>query len=129
MAISTTLLSYLWIFPAVLKLRYSHAHVPRPYVVPFGSAGIWIATVLTTGWIALGVWVAIFPGTLEKVFGVSYNFRDSWGLSRGKFELYTLGTLAVIVAFGLVGYVFGSAVRHDLVGSPPEPPVAPVPAG
>ena len=26
-AISTTLLSYLWIFPAVLKLRYSHPHV------------------------------------------------------------------------------------------------------
>jgi amino acid transporter len=129
MAISTTLLSYLWIFPAALKLRYTHPNVPRPYVVPFGTAGIWIATVLTTGWIALGTWVAIFPGVLERVFGVPYNFQDSWGLSRGKFELYTLGTLAVIVAFGLVGYFFGGAVRRDLVVSPPEIPVAPTPAG
>jgi amino acid transporter len=129
MAISTTLLSYLWIFPAALKLRYTHPNVPRPYVVPFGTAGIWIATVLTTGWIALGTWVAIFPGVLERVFGVPYNFQDSWGLSRGKFELYTLGTLGVIIAFGLVGYFFGGAVRRDLVISPPEIPVAPTPAG
>jgi amino acid transporter len=127
MAISTTLLSYLWIFPAVLKLRYTHGHVRRPYVVPFGTAGIWIATLLTTGWIALGTWVAIFPGVLEKVFGVPYNFQDSWGLSRSKFELYTLGTLAVIIGFGVVGYLFAGNVRRDVVVTP-EPPVAPTPA-
>ncbi|MFL5954028.1 MAG: APC family permease [Gaiellaceae bacterium] len=125
MAISTTLLSYLWIFPAVLKLRYTHPDVPRPYVVPFGSAGIWISTALVTGWIALGTWVAIFPGTLEKVFNVPYDFQDSWGLSRGKFELYTLGTLAVIIGFGLVGYAFGGSVRRDVAVEPiggAEPP-------
>ena len=38
-AISTTLISYLWIFPAVLKLRYSHPHVHRPFVHPWGMAG------------------------------------------------------------------------------------------
>ena len=131
MAISTTLLSYLWIFPAVLKLRYTHPHVRRPYVVPFGTAGIWISTILTTGWIALGTWVAIFPGTLEKVFNVPYNFQDSWGLSRTKFELYTLGTLAVIIAFGIAGYIAGGNVRRQVVqigGDAPEP-TAPVPTG
>jgi len=129
MAISTTLLSYLWIFPAVLKLRYTHPHVRRPYVVPFGSAGIWVSTILTTGWIVLGCWVAIFPGVLEKLFNVPYNFQDSWGLSRGKFELYTLGTLAVIVAFGLVGYLTGGNIRRQIVqveGDTPEP-MEPVP--
>jgi amino acid transporter len=129
MAISTTLLSYLWIFPAALKLRYTHPDVRRPYVVPFGKAGIWIATILTTGWIALGSWVAIFPGVLEKLFGVPYNFQDTWGLSRGKFELYTLVTLGVIIAFGVVGYLFGGTVRRDLVAAGPELPVAPTPAG
>src|SRR5436189_116155 len=29
-AISTTLISYVWIFPAALKLRYTHPDVPRP---------------------------------------------------------------------------------------------------
>ncbi|HEY2830668.1 MAG TPA: APC family permease, partial [Thermoanaerobaculia bacterium] len=78
-AISTTLISYLWIFPAALKLRYSHPTVPRPFVHPWGMAGIWISTILTTGWILLGSWVAVFPDTLERLFKVSYPFKDSWG--------------------------------------------------
>jgi hypothetical protein len=68
---------------------------------------------------------------LEKIFNVPYNFQDSWGLSRGKFELYTLGTLAVIIAFGVVGYIAGSGVRRQIVqfeGDAPEP-AAPVPTG
>ena len=40
-AISTTLLSYLLIFPAVIRLRYTHPHVHRPYRVPGGTAGAW----------------------------------------------------------------------------------------
>jgi len=110
-AISTTLLSYLWVFPAVLKLRYSHGHVYRPYRHPWGMKGLWASTILVTFWIALGSWVAVFPDTLEKVFGVGYGFKGSWGVSRGEFEALTLGTLGVIVAFGLLGYWFGREVR------------------
>jgi amino acid transporter len=129
MAISTTLLSYLWIFPAALKLRYTHPDVPRPYTVPFGTLGIWVSTILVTGWIALGTWVAIFPGVLEKVFGVPYSFQDTWGLSRGKFELYTLGTLAVIIGFGLLGYASAAKIRRQVVVSSSDAPgpAAPLP--
>src|SRR3954465_10132687 len=80
-AISTTLLSYLWVFPAVLKLRYSHPDVPRPYVHPWGMRGLWVSTILTTFWIALGTFEAIFPDALDKVFGVGYGFKGSWGVS------------------------------------------------
>ena len=110
-AISTTLLSYLWVFPSVLKLRYSHGHVHRPYRHPWGKAGIWASTILVTFWILLGSWVAIFPDTLEKLFGVGYGFKGSWGVSQGEFELLTLGTLAIVVAFGLLGYWAGRDVR------------------
>ena len=110
-AISTTLLSYLWIFPAVLKLRYSHPEVPRPYVHPFGMAGLWVSTILTTGWILLGSWVAVFPDTLERLFHVGYGFKDSWGVGQGQFEALTLGTLGVIVVIGLIGYWLGRDVR------------------
>jgi amino acid transporter len=113
-AISTTLLSYLWIFPAVLKLRYTHPTVRRPYVHPWGMAGIWISTILTTFWIALGSFEAVFPDALEKVFGVGYGFKGSWGVGRGEFEALTLGTLAVIVVFGLLGYIAGARVRADV---------------
>jgi glutamate:GABA antiporter len=110
-AVSTTLLSYLWVFPAVLKLRYSHGHVHRPYRHPWGMAGLWASTILVTFWIVLGSWVAVFPDTLEKLFGVGYGFKGSWGVGQGEFELLTLGTLAVVVAFGLIGYWSGHDVR------------------
>jgi len=112
-AISTTLISYLWIFPAALKLRYTHPDVPRPYVHPWGMRGIWTSTALTTFWIALGSWVAVFPDTLERLFRVGYVFRDTWGVSQGTFELLTLGTLAIIVAFGAIGYIAGAGVRRQ----------------
>jgi amino acid transporter len=111
-AISTTLISYLWIFPAALKLRYTHPEVERPYRVPGGTAGIWAATTIVTLWVALGSWVAVFPGTLEPLVGVDYGpFRDAWGVSRGAFEALTLGALGTIVALGIVGYVLGKPVR------------------
>jgi amino acid transporter len=113
-AISTTLLSYLWVFPAVLKLRYSHPQVHRPYVHPWGMTGLWVSTILTTFWIALGSFEAIFPDVLEKIFGVGYGFKGSWGVGRGEFELLTLGTLAIILIFALFGYASGARVRSDV---------------
>jgi amino acid transporter len=110
-AISTTLISYLWIFPAALKLRYTHPGVGRPYRFPFGTRGVWIGAALTTFWVALGSWVAVFPGTLEKLFGLQYDFKGTWSVSRAKFETLTLGTLAVIVVVALIGYWMGRPVR------------------
>jgi len=121
MAISTTLLSYIMIFPAALKLRYTHPEVERPYRLPGGRVGIWGATVLGTFWILLGSFVAVFPGVLEKVFGISYGFKDTWGVTRPKFEAYTFGTLVVIVLIGVVGYILGRPVREQLPDDPHAP--------
>jgi Amino acid transporters len=128
-AISTTLISYVWIFPAAIKLRYTHPDVERPYRVP-GRYGMWIGSVLITAWVVLGSWVAIFPGTIERVLGVSYGFKDNWGVTRLKFEAYTLVTLGVILAFGLIGYAAGAGVRREVVaGEGDSPgPTAPLPS-
>ncbi|HWX09950.1 MAG TPA: hypothetical protein VNY33_08225, partial [Gaiellaceae bacterium] len=126
-AISTTLLSYLWIFPAALKLRYSHPHVTRPFVHPWGMAGIWVSTILVTGWILLGSWVAVFPDTLERLFRVGYPFKGTWGVSQGLFEGLTLGTLAVIVGIGLIGYWLGRGVRTHGADVPIEAVIPPSP--
>jgi amino acid transporter len=117
-AISTTLISYLWIFAAPLKLRYTHPHVYRPYRHPWGRAGLWVSTVLILFWIALGSFEAVFPDVLEKIFGVGYKFSDTWSVSRGTFEALTLGTLAVITLFALAGYVAGARVRRQTVDVP-----------
>jgi glutamate:GABA antiporter len=114
-AISTTLISYLWIFPAGAVLRHKYPEVHRPYRFPFGPWGIWVGTVLITLWVALGTWVSIFPGTLEKLFGIDYNFEDEWGVSFGEYEALTLGTLAVVLLFAVVGYVLGAPVRRRQV--------------
>ena len=73
--------------------------------------GIWTSTVLVTAWIALGSWVAVFPDTIERLFGVGYGFKDQWSVSRATFEALTLGTLAVIVVIGLLGYAAAGRVR------------------
>ena len=110
-AISTTLISYLWIFPAAAVLRRKYPEVHRPYRVPFDPWGIWVATALITFWVALGSWVAVFPSTLERLFGIEYNFHDTWGVSLPKFLVLTLGTLAVVAALAVVGYILGAPVR------------------
>ena len=112
-AISTTLISYLWIFPAAVALRRKFPNVHRPYTVPFGNAGLWGGTALITLWVALGVWVSVFPGTIESWTGISYDFHDTWGVSRGKFEALTLGTLGVVLLVAVVGYALGAPVRRQ----------------
>jgi glutamate:GABA antiporter len=99
-AISTTLISYLRIFPAALKLRYSHGHVHRPYRVPGGMRGIWIATVLITGGVALG------------------SLLRQLGVDRGTFEALALGTLVVIALIAIAGYASGREVRNKTVDVP-----------
>jgi amino acid transporter len=127
-AISTTLISYIWIFPAALKLRFTHPDVQRPYRVP-GKYGMWISALLITGWVTLGSFVAVFPDVLEKIFGVGYDFKESCGVSRGRFEVYTLASLAIIVAVAVVGYYGGAGTRSQVValeGDRPAPTDLPV---
>jgi glutamate:GABA antiporter len=124
MAISTTLISYIAIFPAVIKLRYSHPDVPRPYRLPGGDLGAWIAGIICTAFVVLASFVAVFPDVIEKLLGAGYNFKSVWGISQTRFEVFTLGTLAVIIAFAAVGYWLGRPVREqvaDLALAAPAP--------
>jgi amino acid transporter len=113
MAISTTLISYIAIFPAVIKLRYSHPDVPRPYRIPGGMVGAWIAGGICTAFILLASFVAVFPDVIEQALGAGYNFKETWGISRMRFEVFTFGTLAVIIVFAAIGYWLGRPVREQ----------------
>ncbi|WEB38870.1 APC family permease [Streptomyces yunnanensis] len=104
-AITTLLLSYLTVIPALLALRLWHGEVPRPYRVPFGTPGFTVAALVVYAWILLGSWVALFPGTLEAAVGIPYAFRAVWGVSRSTFETFTLGTVGLLLAVAGAGYV------------------------
>jgi amino acid transporter len=114
-AVSTLLISYLWIFLAAWILRRKYPHALRPYRVPGGRVGMGVATFVIYAWVVIGSWATVFPDTLERVFGVGYDFKDSWGVSQGTFEAFTLGTLAVITICCLVGYAVGR--RTDTGGN------------
>ena len=70
------------------------------------------------GGIILGSWIAVFPDTIENLVGAGYNFQDYWGISRMRFEVFTLGTLVVIAVIGIVGYIAGADVRRASVDVP-----------
>ena len=69
--------------------------------------------------VVLGSWVSVFPGTLEGLLGIKYDFTGTWGASRLTFEAFTLGTLPAIVVFCTLGYWW--AQRHDDVGESRPP--------
>ena len=129
-AISTTLISYLWIFPAASKLRYSHGDVHRPYRVPVRDAPASGSRPRSSrSGSLLGSWVAVFPGTLEPLFGVDYDFvRRGLGRLAGEVRVPTRsGRSLIVVAVGLLGYVAGAGVRKQEVIVPIEEP-SPAPA-
>jgi hypothetical protein len=81
---------------------------------------MWVCAAVTTAWMVLGSWVAIFPGTLEELTGHSYSMMDSYGVSRLRFEVFTLGALALVLVFGVVGYILAAPVRAQTVDVPLE---------
>ncbi|MDJ0394853.1 APC family permease [Rhodococcus sp. G-MC3] len=112
-SISTFLLSYLIVIPSAIRLRSKFPDTPRPFKVPVGTAGYRALGSVCFAWILLGSWVAVFPGTLETVFGLDYDFEATWGVSRLTFEVFTLGTLTALSLLGGVGYLRGRTVRTE----------------
>ncbi|HHV41660.1 MAG TPA: amino acid permease, partial [Clostridiaceae bacterium] len=50
--------NYLFMFPAAVKLKHIDDS-PRPYAVPGGKAGMWIAAIICTAFIALAIYFLI----------------------------------------------------------------------
>jgi amino acid transporter len=116
LAISTTTISYLLVFPALIRLRYTHAHVPRPYRVPGGMAGAWIISLLTTAWAALATVVLLYPG-----FGTAHPdaaLPAGFAGQRTQFELSQFIPLATLIGLGLLFYGLGTATRRESVDVP-----------
>jgi amino acid transporter len=128
LTISTTTISYLFIFPALIKLRKSRPDVPRPYRVPGGMAGAWICTILPTFWALVATIFLLWPGLGVNWFGVGGNPNDSlaslsFSGERLEYELSQLVPLAIIVAIGVAFYFLGSRTRQQEVAEPIAPAI------
>jgi amino acid transporter len=116
--VSTTLISYLGIFPAAWKLRRSHPSVPRPFRMPW----VQVLTVLLVLQILFASVEIIAPGLGDQWFGSNYA-PSNWVYSeRWVYLLTELVPVIVFAAFGVLFWWLGKDTRAQTVA------VAPVPA-
>jgi glutamate:GABA antiporter len=97
--ISTTLISYLGIYPAVWKLRRSHPAVARPFRMPWVPA----LTVLLTLLILIATIQLIAPGLGDTWFGANYA-PDGWTYSQR--WVYLLTEVIPVLCFAVIGALF-----------------------
>jgi glutamate:GABA antiporter len=117
LTISTTAVSYFFIFPALVRLRKRHPDVPRPYRVPGGMAGVWAAAIISEAFVVVTAVTLLWPGAINALFGQSYSVENSWGVSRPFFEWATLGAFGVMVLVGVAFWAVGSRnIRRGLLG-------------
>ena len=120
LVISTTTISYIVIFPALIKLRLSHPHVARPYRVPGGMPVACIVGGLCSLWAIFASIVLVYPGLGVNWFGQHGNPDNSLpaGFTRGQFEISQVVPLAVLLVIGILFYVAGARTRRHVVTVP-----------
>jgi glutamate:GABA antiporter len=102
--ISTTTLSYLFIFPSFLILRYKYPNVRRPYRVPGGMVGAWIVMLLPLAYAAIASYFILWPRDATVV-------ND--GVTRLTYELTQFIPLGIIVLLTTVFYIWGHLERSN----------------
>jgi amino acid transporter len=120
LVLSLTVISYILIFPALIKLRYSHPHVRRPVRIPGGMAAAWLVGGLATFWAVFGTVVILWPGIGVNWFGQNGSPDASLpaGFTRLQFELSQFIPLAVILLIGVAFYILGRKTRAQMVEIP-----------
>jgi glutamate:GABA antiporter len=120
LTVSTTAVSYIFIFPALVRLRQLYPETERPYRVPGGMAGAWAAAIITEAFVVVTGVTLLWPGAVNALFGQGYSVEASWGVSRTFFEWVTLGAFGGMVLLGLVFWALGARnVRRGLLAPGP----------
>ncbi len=118
LAISTTTLSYLFIFPALYLLRRKQAAVERPYSVPGGDTGALVISIVTTFWALVASIALLWPGLFDAITGNAPADRSLPEGFKGKrlvFELTQFVPLLAFIVLGLIFYALGTPTRRRTV--------------
>jgi amino acid transporter len=102
--ISTTTLSYLFIFPAYFILRRKYPNIHRPYKVPGGMVGVVIVTVLPLLYAAVASYFILVP--------TDATIQNS-GVSRLTYELTQFVPLSIILVLTIVFSVWGQMEKRN----------------
>jgi glutamate:GABA antiporter len=108
-AVSTTLISYIGVFPALWMLRHKYPNHPRPFRAPWAPfLSIWLTLLVVYASIQL-----VAPGLGDHWFGSDFR-PDGWVRDeRVKYFITEAVPLLIFVALGLLFYALGAPVRRD----------------
>jgi amino acid transporter len=123
LAISTTTISYLFIFPALYILRRKYPDVPRPFKIPGGDRVALLVSVLTSFWALLATASLLWPGFLADW---DASLPEGFEGQRLNYELSQFIPLAAFILVGVLFYVAGTPTRRRAVTLSPaaEEPVS-----
>jgi amino acid transporter len=116
LAISTTTISYLAIFPALYLLRRKLPHVRRPYRVPWGDRGAFVISALTFFWSALATAALLWPGLGQAHPDAS--LPSGFAGQRWQYEASQFVPLLVFLGLGVLFYALGAPTRRQQVDIP-----------
>jgi amino acid transporter len=95
-AVSTTLISYIAIFPALWKLRISHPNQPRPYRAPWAP----FLSILLTAWVIFATVQLLLPGAGINWFADEFR-PEAWAYEeRWTYLLVEVVPLAAVIRSG-----------------------------
>ena len=112
-----TTMSYILIFPTVIKLRMTHGDTYRPYKIPGGMKGVWFCGVICTFWAAFASLVGLFPGLGDHQFLNNADLQDSYGLSRAGYTSIAFGAIIATFLVGVLFYWAGAKTRTQMIPS------------
>jgi amino acid transporter len=106
--ISTTTFSYILVFPAIITLRRKFGSTGRGYTIPGGAAVVWLCAILCEFFIIAATVFSLWPGICTANGCFSGDATAAQGsMSRLTYEVVVLGTMALIVAVGVVFWAMG----------------------
>jgi glutamate:GABA antiporter len=122
--ISTTLISYLLIYPALWKLRRSHPETPRPFRMPWYRPLTIVLMIL----VAIATVQLIAPGLGSSWFGSDFR-PEGWTFGQRFTYLWTeLTPVLIFIVIGALFWWLGRRTRAEsagpaaVTGAPPEQP-------
>ncbi len=123
LAISTTLVSYLGIFPALVVLRRKLPAVDRPYRAPYAMG----LSILLTLLILFSVVQIFFPGAGDHWFGADYRPSEWKASEKWSYLATEMVPLLVFIAMGVVFWASGRSTREALAEGVGTSPIDAVP--
>ncbi|WP_084210866.1 APC family permease [Pseudonocardia acaciae] len=124
LAISMTMVAYLVMFCSLPVLRRKFPGVARPFTVPGGRAGGYLASALTAAIVLFTLVQLVWPGLGTGWFGSAGSPDDAlpaaFAGQRWAYEVTQLVPLAVFVGIGVAFYLVGRWETRSRPASEPE---------